>query len=83
MVKAKYDGGCGRATVGKPRDLTCQDHTLSPSCTRYCPPGFYPFLSVMYDNVLIYLKATITNSDINSPCFSWHPCGKLGLLKTE
>ncbi len=26
---------------------------------------------------------SITNSDINRPCFAWHPYGKLGLFKTE
>ncbi len=26
---------------------------------------------------------TITNSDLNRPCFAWHPHGKLGLFKTE
>ncbi len=26
---------------------------------------------------------TITNSDLNSPCFVWHPYGKLGLFKIE
>ncbi len=27
--------------------------------------------------------ATITNSVLNSPCFAWHPYGKLELFKTE
>ncbi len=26
---------------------------------------------------------TITYSDLSSPCFTWHPYGKLGLFKTE
>ena len=26
---------------------------------------------------------TITNSDLNRPCFAWHLYGKLGLFKTE
>ncbi len=26
---------------------------------------------------------TITNSDLNRPCFAWHPYGKSGLFKTE
>ncbi len=26
---------------------------------------------------------TMTNSDLNRPCFAWHPYGKLGLFKTE
>ncbi len=30
-----------------------------------------------------FVKQTITNSDLDSPCFEWRPCGKLGLLKTE
>ena len=25
----------------------------------------------------------ITNSDLNRPCFPWHPYGKLGLFKAE
>ncbi len=25
----------------------------------------------------------ITNTDLNRPCFAWHPYGKLGLCKTE
>ncbi len=25
----------------------------------------------------------ITNSDLNRPCFAWHPYGKSGLFKTE
>ena len=25
----------------------------------------------------------ITNSDLNRPCFAWHPCGKSGSFKTE
>ena len=25
----------------------------------------------------------ITNSVLNSPCFAWHPYGKLELFKTE
>ncbi len=25
----------------------------------------------------------ITNSDLNSSCFAWHPYGKLRLFKTE
>ncbi len=29
------------------------------------------------------VTCTITNSDLNSPCFAWHPYGKLGLFKTE
>ncbi len=28
-------------------------------------------------------KTTITNSDLNRPCFAWHPYGKSGLFKTE
>ena len=26
---------------------------------------------------------TITNSDLNRPCFAWHPYVKSGLFKTE
>ncbi len=26
---------------------------------------------------------TITNSDLNRPCFAWHPYGKSGLFKTK
>ncbi len=26
---------------------------------------------------------TITNSDLNRPCFAWQPYGKSGLFKTE
>ncbi len=29
------------------------------------------------------LCVTITNSVLNSPCFAWHPYGKLELFKTE
>ncbi len=25
----------------------------------------------------------ITNSDLNRPCFAWHPYGKSGLFKTD
>ncbi len=28
-------------------------------------------------------RYSITNSDLNSPCFAWQPYGKLGLFKTE
>ena len=28
-------------------------------------------------------KYTITNSDLNRPCFAWYPYGKSGLFKTE
>ncbi len=28
-------------------------------------------------------NSIITNSDLNRPCFAWHPYGKLGLFKTE
>ncbi len=38
--------------------------------------------SRMY-KVVILIIATITNSDLNRPCFAWHPYGKLGLFKTE
>ncbi len=27
--------------------------------------------------------SVITNSDLNRPCFAWHPYGKSGLFKTE
>ena len=29
------------------------------------------------------LNFTIPNSDLNRPCFVWHPYGKSGLFKTE
>ncbi len=29
------------------------------------------------------MHSTITNSVLNSPCFAWHPYGKLVLFKTE
>ncbi len=29
------------------------------------------------------VPCTITNSDLNRPCFAWHPYGKSGLFKTE
>ncbi len=29
------------------------------------------------------LTGAIVNSDLNSPCFAWHPYRKLGLFKTE
>ncbi len=28
-------------------------------------------------------QTTITNSDLNRPCFAWHPYGKSDLFKTE
>ncbi len=28
-------------------------------------------------------NTTITNSELNRPCFAWHPYGKSGLFKTE
>ena len=28
-------------------------------------------------------KISITNSDLNRPCFAWRPYGKSGLFKTE
>ncbi len=29
------------------------------------------------------MHGTITNSDLDRPCFAWHPYGKSGLFKTE
>ena len=29
------------------------------------------------------VQVYITNSDLNRPCFAWHPYMKLGLFKTE
>ena len=29
------------------------------------------------------ITVAITNSDLNRPCFAWHPYGKSGLFKTE
>ncbi len=29
------------------------------------------------------ISQPITNSDLNRPCFAWHPYGKSGLFKTE
>ncbi len=31
----------------------------------------------------LQMSYTITNSDLNRPCFAWHPNGKSGLFKTE
>ncbi len=31
----------------------------------------------------LIMARTITNSDLNRPCFAWHPYGKSGLFKTE
>ncbi len=33
--------------------------------------------------IRVVKKGTITNSDLNRPCFAWHPYGKSGLFKTE
>ena len=30
----------------------------------------------------IKILSPITNSDLDSPCFAWHPYGKLGLLRS-
>ena len=35
--------------------------------------------------LIVYFTSTrsITNSDLNRPCFAWRPYGKSGLFKTE
>ncbi len=47
---------------------------------------FFPFCEYVEENTLGSLKTpvcVITNSDLNRPCFAWHPYGKSGLFKTE
>ncbi len=34
-------------------------------------------------NIILGQLGIITNSDLNRPCFAWHPYGKSGLFKTE
>ncbi len=45
-----------------------------------------PFIDVCFGLTLHPIDGkhmAITNSDLNSPCFAWHPYGKRGLFKTE
>ncbi len=38
---------------------------------------------IQIGNLYVLSNFIITNSDLERPCFAWHPYGKSGLFKTE